>query len=177
MMTTYEGLLELYRKKDGKEAFTLALSTLLDAGAAELLLKSESPVCRGARSRVTSDELRNLPEGMKTKVKEFIVALAFAPADVIGAFVQRQVSPYEDPDGKKIPHLHPNDDEDDVCPVCGHEGLDYNGDRELDDVGTTVTWVCPDCGATGTSVYNDSFDSHRNVCDMNGIKIEGREDC
>lgn len=84
------------------------------------------------------------------------------PEDVANA-VQRIVKPFEDTMGQRIPFLHPNGDEEDVCPVCGTE-VEYQGDRDIDyNDGTEVSWVCPACKAEGKALYNDSFVQHTDV--------------
>ena len=36
---------------------------------------------------------------------------------------------------------------------AGSTLIEYLGDRDLDDVGTTVSWACSDCKAIGRSLY------------------------
>lgn len=59
----------------------------------------------------------------------------------------------------------------DICPLCGAE-IEYQGDQELDDSGSVVSWECPKCGATGKAGYNLVFDAHYQVCDANGNPVE-----
>lgn len=57
---------------------------------------------------------------------------------------------------------------------AGSTLIEYLGDRDLDDVGTTVSWACSDCKAIGRSLYRDTFVQHDEVRDRNGNKVSPR---
>lgn len=76
--------------------------------------------------------------------------------------------------GETIPPLHEYGDEEGICPVCGSE-VEYNGDHHIDDEGTTVSWHCPECGATGKSGYKCAFTGHYDVCDEAGKPLPQRK--
>ena len=56
------------------------------------------------------------------------------------------------------------------CPLCGSE-LEYVGPREIDDNGSTVPWLCINCGATGNEGYTEVFDAHYKVHDRDGNEV------
>lgn len=94
--------------------------------------------------------------------------------DALTAVIQRDLPPVKGGDGD-VPPLNSNGDEDDICPVCGAE-IEYEGDNEVDDDGTIVSWECPECGATGKAGYIGVFDRHYKVCDADGNEIESRKE-
>ena len=48
-----------------------------------------------------------------------------------------------------------------VCPVCNHEGLEYDGTGDsYDGVSCTYDWTCPNCGTEGREVEVRVFDGH-----------------
>lgn len=60
------------------------------------------------------------------------------------------------------------DDREDVCPICGHEGLDYEASEIMDD-GGVIPWRCPHCGASGKEGFDMRFDGrHYDVVDGQG---------
>lgn len=160
-MTSYQDLEAIYRANP-TTVFSLALGILFDCGAKSLL----SDGCPEISEDLLADEL-------KTAVSETAVLLAGAPFDVLYAFIQRKVSPFEDPDGSRIPFLHECNDEEDTCPLCGAD-VEFDGFKEDDDMGCTRGWTCPECGATGASGYDECFVRHYNVCDADGKTIPGR---
>jgi|GEM_PF-2695453 len=115
-------------------------------------------------------------EDVKQEVREMVMLMKYAEPNVLLAFVQREMLPYEDATGKDIPLLHPNGDEDCVCPVCG-EGVCSESEPRMggeDELDIESDWYCPACGATGTSVFKHRFDRHMNVTDKQGKPIKGR---
>lgn len=64
----------------------------------------------------------------------------------------------------------PPEENGDNCPICGAE-LAFEGDQEIQDDGTLVSWHCPRCGATGTQSNDIKFAEHLDVCDRDGNKI------
>lgn len=117
----------------------------------------------------------NMMTGLyKEKLVKLAKGMAEAPSEVLLAVIQRALPPIVG-DGKEIPYLHDFGDEDGICPVCGAE-FEYEGDNDVDDSGTIVSWTCPECGASGQAAYNGVFDRHYNVVDKDGNKIPGRDD-
>lgn len=160
-MTSYQELETSYRSQP-PVVFSLALSILFECGSKTLL----STGCPELTSSLLSGEI-------KESVYETAILLADTPSDVLYAFVQRLLPPFEDPNGERIPFLHECNDAEDTCPLCG-EDIEYDGFKEDDDMGCTRRWSCPNCGATGASGYDECFVRHYNVCDAEGKTIPGR---
>lgn len=110
----------------------------------------------------------------KKSIASLVNCLADTKPNILLAYIQRVMdppAPCED-----IPPLHPHGDEENICPVCGSE-VESNWDYQLDEnSGMNFSWICPGCGATGKSGYNEVFDLHYQVCDAAGNKIPGRTD-
>ncbi|MDR2559344.1 MAG: hypothetical protein LBC86_07370 [Oscillospiraceae bacterium] len=47
----------------------------------------------------------------------------------------------------------------DICPVCGHAGLDYEIRDVQEDV-LVYPWTCPQCKSKGDEEYTISFNTH-----------------
>ena len=58
---------------------------------------------------------------------------------------------------------------DNSCPVCGEQAL-YDA-WVHDDLGCTIDFQCPACGATGTEVYDLNFRGFSNLHDKDGNEI------
>ena len=105
---------------------------------------------------------------------EIALLASHTDTDVLLAFIQREVPLFEDKRGDRIPPLHDDGDEEDICPVCGSE-FEPNGDMDSDgNGGLAMTWHCPHCGASGSSDYDGCFLNHRDVIDKDGDPIDGR---
>lgn len=142
---TYEELAAAYRKS-GHVVFVMALNTLISMGRDTVAnMKHPAAISATIQGNIFSEDF-------KLEVARLALRMAIADVDVLLAVIQRVVTFFTDPYGRRIPFLCPNGDEDGVCPVCGFH-LKYLGDRDLDDVGTTVSWACPDCKAIGRSLY------------------------
>lgn len=116
----------------------------------------------------TLQELNN-----KCEILALAKTMTGVSLDALIAVIQRDLPPVKGGDGD-VPPLNSNGDEDGVCPVCGAE-IEYEGDNEVDDDGTIVSWECPECGATGKTGYTSVFDRHYRVQDKNGNEIPRRD--
>ena len=115
-------------------------------------------------------------EDVKQEVREMVMLMKYAAPNVLLAFIQREMLPFDDATGKEIPLLNPNGDLDSVCPVCA-SGVCSDGEPRFDEdepLDIESDWYCPDCGATGTAVYRHQFARHRFVTDKQGQPIKGR---
>lgn len=164
--TPYEVLDKAYSEY-GHTVCVLALYQLLTTGR-KLTRAMEHPAA------LVETITGVFPPDVKESAAEVMLLMAKADIDVLLAFVQRIVKPFEDPMGQRIPFLHPNGDEEDVCPVCGAE-VEYQGDRDIDyNDGTEVSWECPVCKAFGKALYHDTFLQHEAVMDGNGDCVHDR---
>lgn len=109
----------------------------------------------------------------RVEIAGLVNSLGDTEPNVLLAAIKRDIE-YPAP-GEDIPPLHPYGDEENICPVCGAE-VESNWDYQLDEnSGMNYSWICPGCGATGKSGYNEVFDLHYEVRDKNGKAIPGRE--
>ena len=112
-------------------------------------------------------------DDFKAEINKAAKCIAETPSHVILAIIQREMAPVSD-GGESIPPLHDFGDEEGICPACGSE-VEYNGDHHIDDEGTTVSWHCPECGATGKSGCKCAFTGHYDVCDEAGNPLPQRK--
>lgn len=115
-----------------------------------------------------------LPQEEKQSALCLAKKLAEVSSDTVFAAIQRGM-PCVAGDGEEIPFATHFNDQDGICPCCGGE-IEYEGDNDVDDDGTTVSWTCPECGASGKSGYTGVFDGHYDVEDADGNEIPGREE-
>lgn len=165
--TAYEELDKAYTES-GHTVFIMAFNTLISLGR-------DTVTAMAHPAAIAATIQGNIfPEDFKLEVGRIALMMANADIDVLLAVIQRIVVPFTDPQGKRIPFLHPNGDEEDVCPVCGAE-VEYQGDREIDyNDGTEVSWECPVCKAFGKALYHDTFLQHETVMDGNGDCVHDR---
>lgn len=164
---TYEELATAYRKS-GHAVFVMALNTLISLGRDTVAnMKHPAAISATIQGNIFSEDF-------KVEVARLVLRMASADVDVLLAVIQRVVTFFTDLYGRRIPFLCPNGDEDGICPVCGSTLIEYLGDRDLDDAGTTVSWACSDCKAIGRSLYRDTFVQHDEVRDRNGNKVSPR---
>lgn len=64
----------------------------------------------------------------------------------------------------------PSHQQDCICPVCG-EYVDYNGDQEIVDDNTVVSWHCPRCGCDGKQGSRIIFENHFEVYTSDGHPV------
>lgn len=129
----------------GDVGFRMALGILMKCGFT-FLANPSNPI------EITGNFVS---ESMKADIIACARDLAHTDPTVIIALIQRDMT-LIDGDGVLIPKLN-NGHEDGICPFCGGE-IEYNGDQEItDDSDTSVTWKCPDCGASGTACYHGVF--------------------
>lgn len=162
-METYKKLARLC--KQNPAVFGMAFSICLDVGAENVrkgFTIGDMPVCKLFE-----------PDFIE-QVVEATTMIANASPGVVTALLQREATPIEG-DGEDIPPRHYHGDEDGICPVCGAE-INYLGDNQVDDEGTSVSWECPECGTSGKSGYTSVFDRHYDVTDSLGKSIPGRKD-
>lgn len=112
-------------------------------------------------------------DDFKAEINKAAKCIAETPSHVVLAIIQREMAPVSD-GGETIPPLHEYGDEEGICPACGSE-VEYNGDHHIDDEGTTVSWHCPECGATGKSGCKCAFTGHYDVCDEAGNPLPQRK--
>ena len=134
---------------------TLALGVLLQLGTKN--------ICKTTSTECISGNL--FSEAAKQEALNLARMMAKAPLDVLLAVIQREVTPYEDAQGIRIPHLHPNGDKELLCPVCGGNDMRYHGDMRSTEDGCVVGWICRGCGAHGLANYKYVFDHHSGVED------------
>ena len=92
---------------------TLALGVLFQLGTNHISKMTSTDCIQGNLFSVEAkQEALNLARMM-----------AKASLDVLLAVIQREVAQYEDVQGIRIPHLHPNGDKELLCPVCGGNDL------------------------------------------------------
>lgn len=164
---TYAQLKDAYTKANGHMAFILAMTALLQLGSNKL-----ENMCLKDIADTFQGNLFN--QDIKMQAAEIALLASHADTDVLLAFIQREVPLFEDKRGDRIPTLHDDGDEEDICPVCGSE-FEPNGDMDSDgNGGLTMTWHCPHCGASGSSDYDGRFLNHRDVIDEDGTPIDGR---
>lgn len=146
----------------------MALNTLISLGRDTVAnMKHPAAISATIQGNIFSEDF-------KVEVARLVLRMASADVDVLLAVIQRVVTFFTDLYGRRIPFLCPNGDEDGICPVCGSTLIEYLGDRDLDDAGTTVSWACSDCKAIGRSLYRDTFVQHDEVRDRNGNKVSPR---
>lgn len=162
--TTYAQLKEAYSKTYGYAAFPTALQLVMNHGCDAI-----RQMCRKDITDTLSDEYNST---VKDRIAELALLLADTDSEVILAFAQRDIFPIEDEE--RLPPLHPDGDEEGICPICGGE-IDYCSERKPNDYGYSIDWECPECGATGHEEYSELFTYHSNVCDKDGKEVEGRE--
>ena len=145
---------------------TLALGVLFQLGTNHISKMTSTDCIQGNLFSVEAkQEALNLARMM-----------AKASLDVLLAVIQREVAQYEDVQGIRIPHLHPNGDKELLCPACGGNDLRYHGDMRSAEDGCVVGWVCRGCGAHGLANYKYAFDHHSCVEDCDGCRIGRGED-
>lgn len=135
-------------------------------------------------ARLEDHCVRDLPisgaftEDVKQEVRKMVMLMKHAAPNVLLAFIQRVMHPFEDATGKDIPLLHPNGDEESVCPACGSVICSDGESRfgEDDELDIEEDWYCSECGATGTSVFLPQFHRHKNVSDKQGQPIKCRRE-
>ena len=156
----YEELANICR--EDTETFKVAFTLFAGIGAEAI-------------TNATMDDFKGELQNMENKYEILALAKSMTGAslDTIFAVIQREL-PQVKGDGEDIPFLNHYGDEDGVCPCCGAE-IEYEGDNEIDDDGTIVSWECPNCGATGKAGYNGVFAGHFQVEDANGNPIPDRD--
>lgn len=156
----YEELTNICR--EDPETFKIAFTLFAGIGA------------RGI-TNATMDDFKGTLQDMENKYEILALAKSMTGAslDAILAVIQREL-PQVKGDGEDVPFLNHYGDEDGVCPNCGAE-IEYDGDNQVDDGGTIVSWTCPECGVTGKAGYTGVFDRHYRVEDANGNPVPGRD--
>lgn len=157
----YEELANICR--ENPETFKIAFTLFAGIGARAI-------------TNATMDDFKGTLQDMENKCEILALAKSMTGAslDAIFAVIQREL-PKVMGDGEDIPFLNHYGDEDGICPCCGAE-IEYEGDNDIDDDGTTVSWECPECGTTGKASYTSVFDGHYDVEDANGDPLPGRDD-
>lgn len=158
---TYQELEKACREDTA--TFRMAFILLCGCGAQNIGALTARALQGNMMTELYKERLVNLAKGMSE-----------TPSEVVLAVIQRALPPIWG-DGNEIPHLHIFGDEEDICPVCGSE-IEYDGDNQIDDDGTIVSWTCPGCGATGKSGYTSVFDGHYLVHDGDGNEIPERKE-
>lgn len=163
--TSYNQLVEAYRKN-----------------AAFLSIVALNAVLRNGMDRPDDSMSVNIFSGYslsdeaKEKALQIAALMKRAEPDVLMAFVQRVMLPFQDHRGERIPFLHPHDDEETVCPVCGRSGLKCKIDELMPtDDGGIAEWRCAYCNASGSAKYRLAFERHVMVDDGNGIRVPNRK--
>lgn len=91
-------------------------------------------------------------DGLESKGIETISEEAIALRIVIGNLKKRYgpevIDRIEGDDGR--------------CPLCGAE-IEYEGDQEIVDDCSMVSFTCPHCGASGKAGYDLMFDAYYDV--------------
>lgn len=161
-----------YDSLDGYIVLSVALSEVFKNGTDKLRTMSEEEVADDIFANLNSadnDDVRV----RAARMAKILETINEENLPILLAFLQREVPSFEDPTGEDIPLINDGDKEG-ICPVCGGV-VEYNGDlvRRYAD-GSSVTWTCPCCGASGESVYSDIFNYHKDVMDANDEPVEGR---
>lgn len=146
---TYEELSRLFTS-DGLTA-RIALSLLMQVGADQAKYASVVEATRNGHPLIS--------EPMMKDIEEATGRLADTPQPIILAVIQRVLPPVTDKD--MLPPL-PEEDKEDVCPVCGAELPNATP-------GKAHFWTCPECGSTGLASYGKRFIGHTNVLDADGM--------
>ena len=121
--TAYEELDKAYTES-GHTVFIMALNALISLGRDTVAAMAHpAAIAATIQGNIFSEDF-------KLEVGRIALMMANADIDVLLAVIQRTVVPFTDPQGKRIPFLHPNGDEEDVCPACGAE-VEYLGDLAL----------------------------------------------
>ena len=162
--TCYEQLEEAYRES-APYLFIVALNALIENGRGQIHDSTRTDIFAGYP----------LSETQKASALRIALLMAATEPDVLMAFVQRAMLPFQDYQGERIPFLRPHGDEETVCPACHRDGIRIKDDIMTLDDGTLMEWKCPSCGATGNARYRLSFFRHVMVDDADGRHIPGRE--
>lgn len=144
-------------------ATSIAVTKVLERG--QWSLNANPATVASVHSAGFSDDLCE-------RVAAFMNHIATMDTKELIVFVQRDMRRAQ---VDSIPPTSQTGDRDGICPLYGGE-LEYEGDQHIVDDGTLVSWTCKQCGATGKSGYDLSFDQHYNVCDAESHGVPGRED-
>lgn len=163
--TQYERLVEIYREN-----------------AAFLSIAALYAVLRSGTDQIGDSTTTNIFSGYplleddKTAALKIARLMAAIEPDVLMAFVQRVMLPFQDHQGDRIPYLHPYGDEETACPVCGKPGIEPKVDELMTtDDGGIAEWRGTHCGAKGCAKYLLAFERHVMVVDGEGHRLPNRK--